>query len=137
MQFVTAWFGRLDTERGVIDTITAGHGPNLLLRADGSVEELEADVPPLGVLDHLPLDGVRELSLNPGDLLAIPTDGIFEAMDEQDRMYGTDRLIDVLRADPAASLEATLEHLRSDIEQFRDDRPPQDDRSILAIRRTG
>ncbi|MDP7030215.1 MAG: SpoIIE family protein phosphatase [Phycisphaerales bacterium] len=137
MQFVTAWFGRLDTQRGVIDTITAGHGPNLLLRADGSVEELDADVPPLGVLDHLPLEGVREVSLNPGDLLAIPTDGIFEAMDEHGQMYGTDRLIDMLRADPVGSLEATLEHLRSDIERFRDDQPPQDDRSILAIRRTG
>ncbi len=137
MQFVTAWFGRLDTRRGVIETVSAGHGPNLLLRADGSVEELEADVPPLGVLDDLPLDSTRDIAMGPGDLLAIPTDGIFEAMDERDQMYGTERLIEVLRAGSGGSLESILENLRSDIERFRNDRPPQDDRTILAIRRTG
>ena len=136
MQFVTAFFGRVNAATGEIETVSAGHGPNLLIRADGTIEELEADVPPLGVLEDLPLDEARVITLNPGDMLAVPTDGIFEAMDEAGVMYGTEPMLDLLRAPGDRSLAETLEVLRVDTERFRNDGPPQDDRTILAIRRS-
>jgi sigma-B regulation protein RsbU (phosphoserine phosphatase) len=135
MQFVTAFFGRVNAEAGTIETISAGHGPNLVIRAGGRVEELEADAPPLGVLEDLLLDGVRTITLGPGDMLAIPTDGIFEAMDESGEMYGTDRMLNLLRKGSDQPLPELLEVLRADTELFRNDRPPQDDRTMLAIRR--
>lgn len=135
MQFVTAFFGRVNAEAGTIETISAGHGPNMVIRAGGRVEELEADAPPLGVLEDLLLDGVRTITLGPGDMLAIPTDGIFEAMDESGEMYGTDRMLNLLRKGSDQPLPELLEVLRADTELFRNDRPPQDDRTMLAIRR--
>ena len=135
MQFVTAWFGLLGHDGGTIESLAAGHGPMMLLRADGSVESIEADAPPLGVLETLMVDGVTMIDMQPGDLLAIPSDGIFEAMDETGEMYGVDRMVELLRKGSDQSLEAALELLRTDTEAFRDERPPQDDRTILAVRR--
>ncbi|MDP6891481.1 MAG: SpoIIE family protein phosphatase [Phycisphaerales bacterium] len=135
MQFVTAWFGRLDNEAGTIESIAAGHGPMMLLRADGSVESIEADAPPLGVLETLMIDSATMIDMHPGDLLAIPSDGIFEATDETGEMYGVNRMVDLLRDSRGQSLRDNLELLRADTEAFRAERPAQDDRTILAVRR--
>jgi phosphoserine phosphatase len=135
MQFVTAWFGRLSNEAGTIESLAAGHGPMMLLRADGGVESIEADAPPLGVLETLMIDAVTMIDMQPGDLLAIPSDGIFEAMDEGGAMYGVDRMVDLLRGGCDQPLKEVLEVLRTDIEAFRNERPAQDDRTILAVRR--
>lgn len=135
MQFVTAWFGKLNNETGTIESLAAGHGPMMLLRADGSVESIEADAPPLGVLETLMADRATTIDMHPGDLLAIPSDGIFEAMDENGEMYGVDRMVDLLRDSCGQPLRDTLETLRADTEAFRADRPAQDDRTILAVRR--
>lgn len=135
MQFVTAWFGRFDAATGEIETLSAGHGPMTLIRANGDVESLEADVPPLGVIDSIMTSETVPLQLHPGDLLAIPTDGIIEAMEDDGTMYGQDRLVDLLVAGRTEPLPKLLERLRDDIEEFRAGRPPQDDRTILAIRR--
>jgi phosphoserine phosphatase len=135
MQFVTAWFGQLDAESGVVKSLAAGHGPMLLIRADGELVTFDADVPPLGVLETLDADTTTRIDMSPGDILAIPSDGIFEAMDTEGAFYGIDRLAGLLSAEPDRSLAETLEHLRHDMEAFRDDRPPQDDRTILAVRR--
>jgi sigma-B regulation protein RsbU (phosphoserine phosphatase) len=135
MQFVTAWFGRLDDESGTIESVAAGHGPMMLIRQDGTVESIEADAPPLGVLETLLVDGATTITMKPGDLLAIPSDGIFEAMDEEGEFYGVDRMVELLRKGHDRSLRDMLEDLRIDTESFRDERPPQDDRTILAVRR--
>ncbi|MDG2478194.1 MAG: SpoIIE family protein phosphatase [Phycisphaerales bacterium] len=135
MQFVTAWFGRLDNATGTIESIAAGHGPMMLIRKDGAVESIEADAPPLGVLEMLLVDGITTITMEPGDLLAIPSDGIFEAMDEEGEFYGVDRMVELLTTDSTRPLRDMLEELRADSETFRNDRPPQDDRTILAVRR--
>ena len=137
MQFVTAWFARLDPLSSSLEMITAGHGPMILLRSNGDTESFEADAPPLGVLDVLLLDEPTSITLEVGDTFLIPTDGIFEAMDESGEMYGVDRMIDILKNHANIPLHESLETLRSDMEQFRAGRPAQDDRTILAIRRTG
>jgi phosphoserine phosphatase len=135
MQFVTAWFGRINYEAGVIDSLAAGHGPMMLIRANGTVESIEADAPPLGVLETLMVDEIATIEMAPGDLLAIPSDGIFEAMDEAGAMYGVDRMVNLIRDRCDQPLEDVLESLRADVEVFRRDRPAQDDRTILAVRR--
>jgi sigma-B regulation protein RsbU (phosphoserine phosphatase) len=107
----------------------------MLIRQDGTVESIEADAPPLGVLETLLVDGATTITMKPGDLLAIPSDGIFEAMDEEGEFYGVDRMVELLRKGHDRSLRDMLEDLRIDTESFRDERPPQDDRTILAVRR--
>ncbi|MCH2139651.1 MAG: SpoIIE family protein phosphatase [Phycisphaerales bacterium] len=136
MQFVTAWFADLDANSGRLTTIAAGHGPMMLIRADGSIDSLDADVPPLGVLNTLGVSDATVIDMEPGDLLAIPSDGIFEAMDTDGVMYGVDRMVDVLRSTSDSPLDASLQTLRTDIENFRNGEPAQDDRTILAVRRS-
>lgn len=135
MQFVTAWFGQLDAPGGAVESLAAGHGPMLLLRSGGELVTYDADVPPLGVLEDLDIEETTRIEMDPGDMLAVPSDGIFEAIGSDGAFYGVERLAGLLRADPDRPLSETLELLRDDMEAFRDDRPPQDDRTILAIRR--
>ncbi len=135
MQFVTGWFGQLDAAGGAVHSLAAGHGPMLLVRADGEVVTYDADVPPLGVLEQIDADATTRIDMKPGDILAIPSDGIFEALDADGGFYGIERLADLLADEPSRPIVETLEELRGDIETFRNGQPPQDDRTILAVRR--
>ena len=57
-------------------------------------------------------------------------------MDTDGVMYGFDRMVDVLRSTSDSPLDASLQTLRTDIENFRNGEPAQDDRTILAVRRS-
>lgn len=134
-QFITAWFGRLDAASGVVTSISCGQGPILLLHGDGSLDEIDADAPPLGVLDTLNYDAPQEIQMHPGDLLVVPSDGIIEAMADDGSMYEQDRLVEVLRAGIDLPLADLLESVRDDIEAYRGEGHAQDDRTIIALKR--
>lgn len=134
-RFVTAWFGRIGADSDLLQSVAMGQGPLLLIRASGEVEQFEADAPPLGITPELLVDSPTMLTMKPGDLLAVPTDGIMEAIDEADREYGVDRMVDILREGRDLPLEAMLERLRSDSDAFHEGIEPADDRTVLVVRR--
>ena len=134
-RFVTAWLGFVQADSGCMVSMAAGQGPLLIVRADGGVEHLNADAPPLGVMPELMLDAPHTLEFGPGDLLAVPTDGIMEATDEAGD-YGEGRLVDLLRTNRAQALDVLLEAVRADTMDFHQGREAADDRTILVVRRT-
>jgi serine phosphatase RsbU (regulator of sigma subunit) len=94
--FVTAALIELDTARGLLRRICAGHPSELLLRGGRLVKVLSGPTAmPLG-LGHLggSLPGVEEESLEPGDQVLLYTDGVTEARTENGEFFGSDRLVD-------------------------------------------
>ena len=131
--FVTAWMGILDLTTGNVQFANAGHNPPLLKRADGSFEYLKTRA---GFV-LAGMDGINyragEITLNPGDRLFLYTDGVPEATNTQNKLYGEDRLLNFMNDN--ASVEATklLPALKNNIDEFVGEAPQFDDITMLML----
>jgi serine phosphatase RsbU (regulator of sigma subunit) len=133
-QFLTFFCGDLDAASGKLRWVNAGHNPPFLLRAGGEVEKLFTGGIVLGILPS-PTYEVREAVLEPGDLLALYSDGITEARGPGDEEFGEERLIELLgrlRTEPVETIEEkTIEAVRS----FAGSEPQHDDMTLVLVRR--
>lgn len=109
-EFVTAFAACYDAESRILEYAGAGHVAHLL-KTDGRSVLLEAQVPPLGILPELSVRTCKLADVEPGDILILVTDGILEARNEREEMFGESRLISTvksLRHQPAATITAEL-----------------------------
>ncbi|HEY0139779.1 MAG TPA: PP2C family protein-serine/threonine phosphatase [Thermoanaerobaculia bacterium] len=113
---------------------SAGHPPVLVRRADGSVELIELYGPPLGV--KLPMTFPQTtLPFASGDVYVLHSDGIYECRNEQDEMYGFDRLIDVVRTHPkTATADSLRDAIIGDVERFRGKAAQADDVTVVVAK---
>lgn len=130
--FATLLYIELDGETGRLVMANAGHLPPLLKKADGSVGKLPtAGSAPLGILPTLSF--IRQTaSLEPGDTVVLYTDGIIEAMNARDELYGYERfeaLIAISPADPEAMKAAIVE----DVNRFTGLSPQHDDMTLVCF----
>ena len=95
--FVTAWLGKLDLSTGELAFANAGHNPPLLRRANGAYEYLRVERPNFFLAG---MEGIRYrrnlVTLGPGDKLFLYTDGVTEACDESEALFGEKRLLATL-----------------------------------------
>lgn len=75
------------------------------------------------------------VSLAPGDLLVIYSDGITEAFNTADEDFGEDRLMDVLKKHLTAPVQTVMEEILAHVRAFMGDAPQSDDMSLLIVRR--
>ncbi|MFM7313512.1 MAG: SpoIIE family protein phosphatase [Cyanobium sp.] len=94
--FVTIILGIYDPESGLITYAQGGHNPGVLLQADGGASYQPTGGQPLGVFGNATF-GDYSVQLNSGDSFIVYTDGITEAMNEQEEPYGEDRFLDLLK----------------------------------------
>ena len=129
--FVTAWMGILDLTTGNVQFANAGHNPPLLKRADGSFEYLRTRAGFVLAGMEGVCYRVGELTLNPGDRLFLYTDGVPEATNAENKLYGEDRLLAFMNQ--IASMEATklLPALKANIDEFVGEAPQFDDITML------
>ena len=134
-RFVTLLAAMVDDKSGTVHYTSAGQGPTMLLRNDGTIDMLPPTGLPLGILPlyHWPS---QELKMSHGDILVIVSDGIIECANRTDEQLGVDRLMEVVqqhRAAPAAEIIRAVALLT---EQFADGEPFHDDRTAIILRRT-
>jgi hypothetical protein len=91
---VTLLHGRLDTERGRVRHVDAGHGLALVLHADGSWTPSRGGGMPLGVLAQQSWEAV-EVELHPGDAFVVVSDGVLDLLG--DPLAGLEQIADLLR----------------------------------------
>ena len=129
--FVTAWMGILDLTTGNVKYANAGHNPPLLKRADGSFEYLRTRA---GFV-LAGMEGVRyrmgELTLCPGDRLFLYTDGVPEATNVENKLYGEDRLLSFMNRNASAEATELLPALKANIDEFVGEAPQFDDITML------
>ena len=138
--FVTAFVGVLDTKLNVLRYVNAGHMPPVLLRG-GQASWLP--VKPglvLGISEDVNF-AVQETAFEKGDLLLLYTDGVTEAMNEKDGLFGNDRLINVLSVKAKEAIESFIspeelvKAVANAIEQFAENAEQADDITMLALHR--
>ena len=108
--YATLFFADFDSATGCMRYANCGHLPALVLRAGGAVERLEATCTVVGLFDHLPC-AVVENRLDPGDVLALFTDGVTESFNHAGEEFGEERLIAALlrhRLMPAEQLATAI-----------------------------
>jgi serine phosphatase RsbU (regulator of sigma subunit) len=133
-RFITCVVAVVDLDHLTLSLVNAGHLPPLLRRADGTVEELGEAVAglPLGVLDRPYQEAT--LPLGPGEAVVFYTDGVTEARNPRNEMYGVDQLKKVVEKGPGEA-EALGTAVLDDLQRFVAGRPAHDDVTLLCLRR--
>jgi phosphoserine phosphatase RsbU/P len=128
-KFVSLFYGELETG-GILIYCNAGHNAPFVLR-DGKVEFLRNGGPVLGPTpDATYTRGF--VKLEPGDLLCMYTDGIVEATDGQEREFGIDRLIKLVKASRAKTAQEIGQEVLARVAKWG--REDQDDRTVVIVR---
>jgi adenylate cyclase len=140
--FVTVMAGLLDTRTGVLELCCAGHEAPILLRQGEAPCMLDPPGgPPLCVLEDFPYASDR-LQLQAGDVLILVTDGVTEAQNPDQTLYGWERMLASLHAirqgaTGALPAAAACQGLYADVRRFMNGAAASDDVTIVAIRFAG
>jgi len=134
-RFVTMVAVVLDPNSHEIELASAGHPPAIIRRADGRLDLAGEGLTglPLGVVSGFQYRSAR-LSLNPGESVVLYTDGITEAMNEKNEVYGFERLEKFL-ASASSNVEQLGEGLIADVRRFVGNRPQSDDMCLVCFGR--
>lgn len=132
--FVTLFYGSLCEKTRTLTYVNAGHNPPILFRcSDGSQEELTRTGIALGAAEHREFT-CRSVAIGPGDGVVLYTDGVTEACDDRQRMFGEERLRRVVAANMCRSAEEILSAILDEVLAFAGDAPQFDDITLLVVK---
>ena len=135
--FVTVWFAILDIRTGKGMAANAGHEHPALRRADGSYELIVyRHSMAVATMEGIPFKE-HEFELHPGDSLFVYTDGVAEATDAHNELFGTDRMIEALNKNPDATPKEILTTVKRSVDEFVGDAPQFDDITMLCFKYFG
>ncbi len=131
--FVTVWMAIVEISTGKGIAANAGHEHPTIRRSGGDYE--------LVIYRHSPavatMEGMKfkehEFVLHPGDSLYVYTDGVAEATNAQDELYGTERMLQTLNEKPDAAPRELLERVKASIDTFVGEAPQFDDITMLGF----
>lgn len=129
-KFVSLFYGELETG-GLLIYCNAGHNPPFVLNRAGKVEFLRNGGPVLGPTpDATYMRGF--VKFDPGDLLCMYTDGIIEAHDRNEREFGTDRLVKLVKANRHRTAQEIGQEVLAKVEKYGGG--GQDDRTVVIVK---
>lgn len=131
--FVTAWIAILDYGTGHVDFVNAGHNPPLLWQRDGGWRWLEERSGlPMGLYDGMPYK-THSVDCKAGDTFLVYTDGVTEAFNVEEQLYGTDRLLAVAEEGYRAHPRELIEMVQTSVDNYAQGAEQSDDITILAV----
>ncbi len=132
-KFITCYISILDPATGEIDIINAGHNPSLQLKKNKQLEKIEAGGVALGMFDMgLSYEGEKR-KIEMGERILMFTDGIPEAMNENEEEYSDERLEKFCVDNCFHSAEKFIDELVNDVRSFTKDTPQSDDITALYL----
>lgn len=133
--FVALLYAVLDAGNRCISLCSAGQTQPILLPAatsDPTLVETVGDTFPLGILDEADYEETQ-LNMEPGDKIVFYTDGIVEAMNKKEEMYGFERLHEVVKSSRAETAEALMKDIIKSVGDFAGGAPQHDDLTIIVV----
>ncbi|MFN0085791.1 MAG: SpoIIE family protein phosphatase [Blastocatellia bacterium] len=139
-KYITAILVELNPLTGKGRFVNAGHTDCLLLRANGEAEWLQSTGMPLGLIEPelIALSSPyseKSFEIHPGDLLALFSDGVTEAQDEEENEYGEARVADFLRPIAGEPAEVIVDRVFEEVDRFAGTAPQYDDITMFVIKR--
>lgn len=132
--FVTAFYGLLDPAAGTLTYCNAGQHPPYLLRAAGAGETLDRTGLPLGILEEERWEQ-RRITLAPGDMLLLYSDGVSDATTSDGSRYGRPRLLRTATSHLGQTAEEVLQAVLDDVHAFVGSAPQLDDVTLMVLAR--
>ena len=135
--FVTAWLGIISLSTGLLEYASAGHEYPAFSKGGKDFFILkEKNSPPLATMENLKFNG-GQMQLEKGDVVYVYTDGVTEATDSNNELFGLDRMLEALNKDVNADVKQIDTNVRDAIAAFVKDAPQFDDTTMLTFRYNG
>jgi PAS domain S-box-containing protein len=137
-RFVTFAAVTIDPSNFTLRMASAGHGPSVIVRADGAIEHLPTHTAPMGIpgtAEEASALRAHETFLAPGDRLVLVSDGVFESRNDAGEFFGTERMIDMLRRERSDDARRDVEACVARLGAFARGRAFDDDVTIVIARR--
>lgn len=135
-RFITAFMGFLDPASHSVNYHSGGQGPILHFRAaDQSCEWHKPTNFPLGVMEIDDQQQSANLLLEPGDILALISDGVYEYNNTEGEEFGEERVAGVFKTHHRLPMAALTEHLITAVKEFAGTAPQEDDITLVLVRR--
>ncbi|MBQ7670802.1 MAG: serine/threonine-protein phosphatase [Clostridia bacterium] len=135
--FVTAWLGILEISSGKLIASNAGHEDPVIMHPGGNFERFkDRHCFVIGGFKKTKYTNY-ELTLEPGSKIFLYTDGVPEATDASDQMFGYDRMLEALNSDCGAATDQLLKNVRSSVDAFVKDAEQFDDLTMLCLEYKG
>ncbi|MAT43096.1 MAG: hypothetical protein CL609_12205 [Anaerolineaceae bacterium] len=132
--FITAVYIIVDLNTGELTYANAGHNlPFLFLAQENKVIELPKGSMALGVIEDITYHN-EKISMQPGDILLLYTDGLSESFSRKETIFGTERVKSLISNCKDLSVKDMLLHLERELIEFRDGEPASDDLTLIAIK---
>jgi len=135
-KFVTLFYGVLDTVNHRLIYSNAGHDNPFVFNSDGEFKRLKTGGIVLGIMEKFPFEE-ETIEIKFGDVLVVYSDGIAEAMNGKDDMFGEERLAEVLKNILMESAEQIIDAVIGSVKKFTGSTPQSDDVTIVVVKRTG
>jgi hypothetical protein len=136
-RFASLFWGSYDREARIIRYVNAGHLPPLLMQRNGNgsckISRLEEGGPILGVIPTA-IYHQGEVTVQPGDLLVLYSDGIVEAANASEEEFGDERLCGILQENCTRPSAEILDEILKQVRAFIREAPPQDDMTLVVAR---
>jgi serine phosphatase RsbU (regulator of sigma subunit) len=141
-RFVTMVSVLISADGGPLHLLSAGHGPiALYIGTTGEILDILPQDMPLAVVSDMKFGPARSITMVPGDVLALITDGFVEwaRPDHEGRreQFGMERLRESLRSHAHLSAAEMIEAVAADVSAFAGGEPQQDDLTMVILRRVG
>ena len=135
--FVTALIGVLNTKTGELELVNCGHNPPLIKRNGEKAEylQIESNII-LGLFDNAKFNS-HKVQLNKDDLIVMYTDGVTEAMNINEELYGESRLKESLDSIEENNVKNIAKKIKNSAFEFMENVPQSDDITILALKYNG
>jgi sigma-B regulation protein RsbU (phosphoserine phosphatase) len=133
-KFATLFYAILDTQDHRLCYSNAGHEHPFLLSTTREPTRLKTGGIPLGMINEFTFEE-ESLLLNKGDAIVIYSDGVSEAMTEDEEMFGEKRITDVINGHRDASPSQLIDHVVEAVKQFTSGYPQTDDITVVVISR--
>ncbi|MEX1349017.1 MAG: SpoIIE family protein phosphatase [Desulfobacterales bacterium] len=132
--FMTFFYCELTERVTKIRWVRAGHDPAIVYDpSKEAFDELKGQGLPLGFDDSIEYDSFQH-RIEPGQVIVIGTDGIWETHNNTGEMFGKEALMEIIRDNHTASARQIVETITETLEQFRGDEAPEDDITLVVIK---
>ena len=119
-----------------VELLSAGHGPLFVYRdSNESVQHLDSQTLPLGIVPEMALANPVKLTMHPGDVVLLITDGFFEWENKAQEQFGTNRLAELLCRFGNREPEVIIAELYDSVRKFSQGTPQKDDLTAVLIKR--
>ena len=133
-KFVTMFYGVLDLADHTLTYVNAGHELPYLFTAASEPVRLAAGGAPLGIIDRTPYDE-ESVTMRPGDLLVVYSDGVTEAMNAGQVQFGRSRLDTLLPGWRNARASVIIDRIIDAVRQHAGGTPQHDDMTLVVMKR--